>query len=120
MEISRFIVHLAVMPNTLSLEAIRRVVRELLVLSKLEERHLRVYNRDVPNAEKVSLHASGDQHIAISDQTAVRVIAVTRFGPRWTEPVFDFGVVPTFSILFPPWGSRTGIRKTSPGRKANC
>ena len=57
MEISRFIVHLAVMPNTLSLEAIRRVVRELLVLSKLEERHLRVYNRDVPNAEKVSLHA---------------------------------------------------------------
>jgi len=63
-----------------------------------------VYNRDVPNAEKVSLHTSGDQHIAISDETAVRVGAGSRFGPRWTEPVFDRGAIPTFSILFPPWG----------------
>ncbi|MXW92142.1 MAG: hypothetical protein F4114_17085 [Rhodospirillaceae bacterium] len=80
-----------------------------------------IYNRDVPNAEKVSLHASGDQHIAISDETAVRVGAGSRFGPRWTEPVFDRGAVPTFSILFPPWGgARTGVRKTSLGRKAIC
>lgn len=63
-----------------------------------------VYNRDVPSAEKVSFHASGDQHIAISDETAVRVSAGSRFGPRWTEPVLDRGAVPTFSILFPPWG----------------
>jgi len=63
-----------------------------------------IYNRDVLNAEKVSLHASGDQHIAISDETAVRVSAGSRFGPRWTEPVFDQSAVPTFSILFPPWG----------------
>ena len=63
-----------------------------------------IYNRDVPNAEKVSLHASGSQHIAIPDDTAVRVGAGSRFGPRWTEPVFDLGAGPTFSILFPPWG----------------
>ena len=63
-----------------------------------------IYNRDVPNAEKVSLHASGEQHIAITDETAVRVGTGSRFGPRWTEPVFDRGAVPTFSILFPPWG----------------
>ena len=63
-----------------------------------------IYNRDVTDAEKVSLHASGNQHIAITDETAVRVGASSRFGPRWTEPAFDRGAVPTFSILFPPWG----------------
>ena len=41
MEISRFIVHRALMPDTLPPEVTRRAVRELLVLSKLEERRLR-------------------------------------------------------------------------------
>ncbi len=63
-----------------------------------------IYNRDVTNAEKVSLHTSGAQHIAITDETAVRVSASSRFGPRWTEPISDRGAVPTFSILFPSWG----------------
>ena len=63
-----------------------------------------IYNRDVPDAEKVSLHASGEQHICISDKTAVRMGETSRFGPRWTEPVFDQQAVPTFSILFPSWG----------------
>ncbi len=63
-----------------------------------------IYNRDVANAEKVSLHASGAQHIAITDETAIRVGASSRFGPGWAEPVFDRRAVPTFSILFPPWG----------------
>lgn len=63
-----------------------------------------IYNRDVKNGEKVSLHASGQQHIAVTDETAIRVGATTRFGPKWIEPEFDRGAVPTFSILFPPWG----------------
>ena len=63
-----------------------------------------IYNRDVRNAEKISFHESGCQHIAITGDTAVRVGADNRFGPRWNEPVFDQGAVPTFSILFPPWG----------------
>ena len=75
-----------------------------------------IYNRDVPNAEKISLHASGDQHIAIADETAIRVGAASRFGPRWTEPVFDRGAVPTFSILFPPWGV-TDMRPENLARK---
>lgn len=41
MEISRFIVHRALMPDTLSPEVTRRAVRELLVLSRLEECRLR-------------------------------------------------------------------------------
>ena len=65
-----------------------------------------VYNRDVKHAEKVSLHASGRQHIAITDETAIRVGAPSRFGPKWIEPEFDGAALPAFSILFPPWGVR--------------
>ena len=67
-----------------------------------------IYNRDVAYAEKVSLHASGEQHISITDETAIRVGASSRFGPRWVEPAFDRRAVPTFSILFPPWGVTDG------------
>ncbi len=41
MEISRFMVHRALMPDALPPEVARRAVRELLVLSRLEERRLR-------------------------------------------------------------------------------
>ena len=41
MEISRFIVQRALMPDSLPPEVMRRAVREMLVLSKLEERRLR-------------------------------------------------------------------------------
>ena len=41
MELSRFIVHRAPMPSSLPQEVMRRAVRELLVLSRLEERRLR-------------------------------------------------------------------------------
>ena len=34
----------------------------------------------------------------------VQTGADNRFGPRRTEPVFDGGAVPTFTILFPPSG----------------
>ena len=41
MEISRFIVQRALMPDSLPPEVMRRAVREMLVLSRLEERCLR-------------------------------------------------------------------------------
>ena len=41
MELSRFIIHRALMPNSLPQEVMRRAARELLVLSRLEERRLR-------------------------------------------------------------------------------
>ena len=41
MELSRFIVHRALLPDALPVEVTRRAVRELLVLSRLEERRLR-------------------------------------------------------------------------------
>ena len=63
-----------------------------------------VYCRDVPNAEKVSLHSSGRQHISIMSETAKRTGAENRFGPVWTEPRFDTEAVATFTLVFPPWG----------------
>ena len=41
MELSHFIVHRALMPDSLPQQVMRRAVRELLVLSRLEERQLR-------------------------------------------------------------------------------
>ena len=77
-----------------------------------------IYDRDVKNAEKVSLHASGRQHIAITSETAIRVGTSSRFGPKWTEPEFDQGVLPAFSILFPPWGVKDMRSENLAKRKA--
>ena len=63
-----------------------------------------VYCRDVPDAEKVTLHTSGRQHISITSKTAERTGATSRFGPVWKEPEFEREAIPTFSLIFPPWG----------------
>ena len=60
--------------------------------------------RDIPNLEKVSLHASGRQHISIDRKVAQSLGATNRFGPEWREPEFDSEAIPTFTLLFPPWG----------------
>ena len=44
-----------------------------------------VYCRDFPDAEKVSLHTSGQQHISIKSETAKRIGADNRFGLCWTS-----------------------------------
>ena len=41
MELSRFIIHKALMPDALPVEVLRRAVREVLILARLEERRLR-------------------------------------------------------------------------------
>ena len=63
-----------------------------------------VYCRDSPDAEKVSLHASGRGHISICSDVAKSVGVDNRFGNVWTEPDFDSNAIATFSLLFPPWG----------------
>ena len=63
-----------------------------------------VYRRDVPGAGKVSLHASGRQHISITSKMAERIGVDSRFGPVWSQPEFEQDTIATFSLLFPPWG----------------
>lgn len=75
-----------------------------------------IYCRDVKSAEKVSLHASGKQHISISEQTASATGTDNRFMNVWREPSFTKEAVATFSLLFPPWGA-CGPLDTSPVKK---
>ena len=63
-----------------------------------------IYCRDNPSADKVSLHASGQQHISIRRDVAKSVGAENRFGNRWNEPEFDSEAIATFALVFPPWG----------------
>lgn len=63
-----------------------------------------VYCRDERDSEKVSLHASGRQHISVTSETAARVGSGSRFGNVWKAPEFDTEAIATFSIVFPPWG----------------
>ena len=67
-----------------------------------------VYCRDNPNAEKVSLHASGRRHISIRSDVAKSVGAESRFANVWSEPEFDAKPAAAFSLLFPPWGVGLG------------
>lgn len=53
--------------------------------------------------KKVSLHASGRQHISIRSEVARSVGADSRFANVWSEPDFGSQAVATFSLLFPPW-----------------
>lgn len=61
--------------------------------------------RDAMTDQKVSLHASGKQHIRISD-SALRNASVPGDGfmNQWWEPQHGKKAVPTLRLLFPPWG----------------
>lgn len=67
-----------------------------------------VYCRDVPNAEKVSLHTSGRQHISMPSINPATLGEHRRYGNVWTEPEFEREAIATFSLIFPPWG--VGLR----------
>ena len=63
-----------------------------------------IYCRDNPNAAKVSLHESGQQHISFNKDFAKSVGMGSRFKNVWSEPESAFEVIATFSLVFPPWG----------------
>ena len=61
-----------------------------------------IYCRDNMNGQKVSLHASGKQHISIDPKSPSAVnLTEKQFMNQWHEP--DEGIA-TFRLVFPPWG----------------
>ncbi|MDE2640024.1 MAG: hypothetical protein OXI03_05510 [Chloroflexota bacterium] len=62
--------------------------------------------RDNMKEIKVSLHASGKQHIAFHKDAGVEMTPGSRFWNQWHEPPQQNPVVPSFKLLFPPWGVR--------------
>ena len=62
--------------------------------------------RDNMSDLKVSLHRSGQQHIAHTSQSGQKTGPGTRFLNQWPEPSQDGPVLPSFKLLFPSWGVR--------------
>lgn len=61
-----------------------------------------IYCRDNMKGQKVSLHASGKQHISINPNTqSTANITHKEFMNQWHEP--GEGIA-TFKLIFPPWG----------------
>ena len=61
--------------------------------------------RDAKNVPKISLHGSGKQHIAFSEETGPTMADGGRFWNQRREPPY-YGspkVVPSFTLLFPSW-----------------
>ncbi|WP_420462940.1 hypothetical protein [Candidatus Palauibacter sp.] len=62
-----------------------------------------LYCRDVPNAEKVSFHASGKQHISLRPEVAKQFGKDSRFIKEWQEPELEREAIASYSLLFSPW-----------------
>ena len=64
-----------------------------------------IYCRNNMRGQKVSLHASGEQHISF-DKNAPGMERFTgsRFMNQWQEPEYEREAIATFRLLFPPWG----------------
>ena len=62
--------------------------------------------RDNMGEIKVSLHKSGQQHIAITSRSRPEVVSDNRYWNRWREPSHKGPVIPSFKLVFPPWGVR--------------
>ena len=68
--------------------------------------------RDAMTDQKVSLHASGKQHIRISDIARRKASLLgDGFMNQWWEPQHGKKAVPTLRLLFPPWGLSLDARQ---------
>ncbi len=64
-----------------------------------------IYCRDAMKDQKISLHASGKQHISFNENApSMRSYTGDRFMNQWREPQHTQKAVPTIRLLFPPWG----------------
>ena len=79
-------------------------------LSKTGDAYIRC--RDAMTDQKVSLHASGKQHIRVGDG-ALRKASLSGDGfmNQWWEPQHGKKAVPTLRLLFPPWGLNLDARQ---------
>ena len=63
-----------------------------------------IYCRDHMKDQKVSLHASGKQHITFDESASGTKYIQGRFMNQWREPQHNGKAIPTFRLLFPAWG----------------
>ena len=63
-----------------------------------------IYCRDHMKDQRVSLHASGKQHITFDESASEIKDMEGRFMNQWWEPQHNGKAIPTFRLLFPAWG----------------
>lgn len=62
--------------------------------------------RDSMKEIKISLHQSGKQHVAFSQEADIEMTEGNRFWNQWHEPLQDGRAIPSFQLILPPWGMR--------------
>lgn len=65
-----------------------------------------IYGRDFMKGAKVSLHASGDCHIKVAEDSRLQVhgdMSGERL-KRWLQPELDEHAIAAFNLVVPPWG----------------
>ena len=60
-----------------------------------------IYCRDSLQGQKISLHASGKQHIAFPESMRAKINMPTRFMNQWNEPRYEKEAIATLKLLFP-------------------
>ena len=71
-----------------------------------ETRDAYICCRDNMGEIKISLHGSGKQHIAFRSETGIEMTPGSRFWNQWHEPPQQDPAIPSFKLVFPPWGVR--------------
>lgn len=65
-----------------------------------------IYGRDPMKGVKISLHASGECHIKVAEDSPLRVLGELT-GERmklWQQPELDEHAIAAFLLVVPPWG----------------
>lgn len=65
-----------------------------------------IYGRDPVKGVKISLHASGECHIKLADDSPLQVIGEASGGrlDHWQKPDCDKHAIAAFQLVVPPWG----------------
>ena len=76
-----------------------------------------IFCRETMKAIKVSLHASGRQHIAFTTESKQDMAPGSRYWNKWSEPPQRRPPVPSVKILFPSWATTLGEKHRNAARK---
>ena len=76
-----------------------------------------IFCRETMKEIKVSLHASGRQHIAFTKESKQEMAPGSRYWNKWSEPPQRQPPVPSVKILFPSWATTLGEKHRNAARK---
>ena len=77
-----------------------------------------IYGRDFMQGAKVSLHASGECHIKVAEDSPLRVLGEVSGErlKRWQQPALDEHAIAAFLLVVPPWGIGLSVEERAEAR----